>query len=106
MNKATEATINALRTKKPRGKKSYMAPTELQHLREEIIKTTQVALAKILKNPQNGEPLAPSVISRWEAGKVCVPLWAAQKIRMLSEHAKHLDAGEFHPSVEKDYGKI
>ena len=99
MGKPTEGMINAiseLRKKmKVTQRKSHMKPDEFKHIRVEVIKTTQSALAGILKNPDNGESIAPSVLSRWEKGLLPVPLWAAQRIRMLGEHARRLDLENF-----------
>lgn len=73
-------------------KRSFMAPGELVNLRVHVLKVIQSRLCEQLINPSTGNPLTIAALSRWENGKVPVPLWAARLIRDLSEAARKYDS--------------
>ena len=79
-----------IRLRKPR--RTFMKAEEVRRLREQVMRVTQPALAEQLDDPDTGEPISISTISRWEGGTLAVPLWAARRIKRLADEAQAYDA--------------
>jgi hypothetical protein len=68
-----------------------MNHTSVREIRIDILKVTQVALAKNLLDPSTGEPISSDLVCRWEKGDRAVPLWAARRIKSLHDAALEYD---------------
>jgi len=68
-----------------------MSPEEFSRLRQEVIVSSQKSVAQEMVSPSSGGRVSESTVSRWESGKVDIPLWAARRMDQLAKLARSLD---------------
>lgn len=86
--------MNEAMKRKPRARRLFMRPETLHRLRTDVLRVSQGDLCKVIDSPDTGEPISIATFSRWERGKLIIPLWAARRVRKLVEVSRSIDDEE------------